>query len=106
MFDDDYKFLYEVCAIFGEDDDKPAQSVSEMTGRDLITYILENKLEDEPVFKDGKLIGFITVEEAAVKFGVGINTVKTWFKLAMIDGVKLGDKVYIPANEESPIPRK
>lgn len=107
MFDDDYKSLHEVCAIFGKDiTEQPAQSVSEMTGRDLITYILENKLEDEPVFKNGKPIGFMTVEEAAIKFGVGVSAVKTWFKLAIIDGVKLGDTVYIPANEESPIPRK
>ena len=41
-----------------------------MTGRDLIIYILENGLEDEPVFKDGKFIGFITTGEAAVQCNV------------------------------------
>lgn len=45
-----------------------------MTGRDLIIYILENSLEDEPVFKDGKFIGFITDAEAAVRLKTGIST--------------------------------
>ena len=35
-----------------------------MTGRELILYILSNGLENEPVFKDGKFIGFMTEEEA------------------------------------------
>ena len=39
-----------------------------MTGRDLIIYILENNLENEPVYKDGRLLGFLTVTEAAVEF--------------------------------------
>lgn len=49
-----------------------------MTGRDLILYILSNKLEDELVFKNGKFIGFITVPEAAEKMNVGINTIYAW----------------------------
>jgi hypothetical protein len=43
-----------------------------MTGRDLIVYILQNNLENEPVFKDGKFIGFMTEGEAAEKFDVGV----------------------------------
>lgn len=35
-----------------------------MTGRDLILYILMNNLEDEPVFEEGKFIGFVTDVEA------------------------------------------
>lgn len=38
-----------------------------MTGRDLILYILENHLEDEQVFEEGNLLGFITIIEAAEK---------------------------------------
>lgn len=71
-----------------------------MTGRDLILYILSNKLEDEPVFNEGKLLGFMTVEEAAVKFDVGIATVKVWATFNAIDSVKLGDTIYIPSNAE------
>ena len=39
-----------------------------MTGRDLIMYILNNSLEDEPVYDDGRVLGFISIVEAAAKF--------------------------------------
>ena len=55
-----------------------------MTGRDLIIYILENRLENEQVFKDGKLLGFITVDEAALKFGVGPETIRLWCMLGVL----------------------
>lgn len=73
-----------------------------MTGRDLIVYILENKLEDAPVFKDGKLLGFMTVEEAAVKYEVGVATVKLWFRLGMLRGIVIGEEIYIPAGTDKP----
>lgn len=66
-----------------------------MTGRDLIMYILANGLEDEPVFKDGKLIGFMTLEEAAAKHNVGAATMRTWAGLGIIDCVRIGDVIYI-----------
>lgn len=69
-----------------------------MTGRDLIIYILKNNLEDEEVFKDGKLIGFVSVEEAALKFNVGVQTVKYWAALNWISNIKIGEEIYIPAN--------
>lgn len=69
-----------------------------MTGRDLIIYILSNNLENEPVFANGTFIGFISVEEAAVKFGVGVETVKVWIELGYLDGVKNNDTIYILAN--------
>lgn len=47
-----------------------------MTGRDLILYILANNLENEPVFKNGKFIGFDTEESFAAKHNVGIETVR------------------------------
>ena len=41
-----------------------------MTGRDLIIYILENGLEDEPIIQDGMIImknlGYIPLDEAAL----------------------------------------
>ena len=46
-----------------------------MTGRDLIVYILSNGLENNPVFKDGKFIGFISAGEAAAKLNVGVATI-------------------------------
>lgn len=63
-----------------------------MTGRELIVYILANKLEDVPIFNT-KL--FMTDEEAAVTLNVGVATVKAWYDCGMISGVKVGDKLYI-----------
>lgn len=69
-----------------------------MTGKDLIIYILENNLENEQVFKDGELLGFMSVELAALKFGVGTTTIKVWADLNIIPYIKIGDTIYIPAN--------
>ena len=68
-----------------------------MTGRELILYILENHLEDEPVFKDNKLLGYITVTEAAEKMNVGVATILTWLNLGQLKGVTIGNMIYIPA---------
>lgn len=67
-----------------------------MTGRDLILYILQNNLENEEVFKDGRLVGFMSIPECAVKFGVGIETIKIWVKMGVLKGYKIGDEFYIP----------
>lgn len=69
-----------------------------MTGRDLIMYILNNKLEDEPIVQNGKLIGFLTVEEAAVKHNVGTATVLTWFQMGTIEGIEIGNTILILSN--------
>lgn len=69
-----------------------------MTGRDLIIYILENRLENEQVFKDGKLLGFVTVDEAALKFGVGPETIRLWCMLGVLPYIKIGDEFYTPFN--------
>lgn len=76
-----------------------------MTGRDLIIYILENHLEDEVVFKDGKIPGFLSKTEAAVKFNVGIYTIRTWFDLGVIDGIELGGELYISATATPKVDR-
>ena len=69
-----------------------------MTGRDLIIYILENNLEDEQIFKDGKFLGYLTIEEMALKYKVGIETVKLWYELGFISGIKIGEEIYFPVN--------
>lgn len=74
-----------------------------MTGRELIAYILENGLEDEPVFKDGRFIAFMTAGEAAEKMHVGVATICAWVAEGMLTGVIIGDILYIPVNSESPI---
>lgn len=67
-----------------------------MTGRDLIIYILKNKLEDEPVFKDGKLTGFLTVNEVAEKYNVGAATILAMLNLGQLECIVLGNMIYIP----------
>ena len=66
-----------------------------MTGRDLIIYILENNLENEI------LINIMTVEEAASKYEVGPATIKLWYKLDTISGIKIRDELYILKKEET-----
>ena len=71
-----------------------------MTGRELIIYILANGLEDEPIYEDGKILGFITATEAAEKFNVGLATIKVWINEGMLDGIRIGEELYIPANAD------
>ena len=69
-----------------------------MTGKELIMYILANNLENEPVFKDGKLIGFETEAKFAEAMNVGVATVRAWVDTGMIGySIRIGDVTYIPA---------
>ncbi len=67
-----------------------------MSGKELILYILLNDLEDEQIDKDGKLLGFITVEEAAIKHNVGTATVKAWIDLGRLPSITIGDTILVP----------
>ena len=69
-----------------------------MTGKDLILFILNNDLLDEVILEDGALVGFMNEEEAAVKFGVGVATVKVWCNLGMVKCIKIDDTFYILKN--------
>lgn len=70
-----------------------------MTGRELIMYILENHLEDEPVFKNGAFVGYISDKKFAEMLGVGSATVEAWVLLGRIKGsIMIGDTIYIPVN--------
>lgn len=73
-----------------------------MTGRELIVYILSNNLEDEPIFEDGRFIGFMTLEEAAAKMDVGVGTVLVWVTQGKLKHILIGAKIYIPADSERP----
>lgn len=73
-----------------------------LTGRELIIYILENHLEDEPIFNDGIFLGFMSEMEAAIKFEVGIATIRVWYDRGLLKGVKLGNTIYIPVNATRP----
>lgn len=74
-----------------------------MTGKDLIMYILLNDLEDAPIFEDGKFIGFMTEDEAAVKFGVTTATIRVWINQDTIKGIRIGETIYIPCDTANPM---
>lgn len=76
-----------------------------MTGRDLIIYILKNNLENEPIFKDGKFLGFLSLTEFAEKWDVGEETVRLWVNLGYVDAVLIYDEIYIPYNAEIKEPK-
>ena len=70
-----------------------------MTGRELIIYILENHLEDEPVFQNGTFVGYMSDRKFAETLGVGLATIHTWALLDRLNGaIMIGDTVYIPIN--------
>lgn len=65
-----------------------------MTGRDMIIFILSHNLEDTEL-SDILTTWFISEMEAAEKFNVGLATVEAWFNHNQIDGLKIGDTIYI-----------
>lgn len=67
-----------------------------MTGRELIVYILQNHLEDEPVFKDGTFVGFVTVNQAAAMLHVGEASIYTLVDLKLLEGEYINNALYIP----------
>lgn len=73
-----------------------------MTGKDLILYILQNNLENEVVIKDGIFVWLMTEEEAAVKFNVGVSTVRAWYICGMAKGTQIGDHLYFLRNMDDP----
>ena len=75
----------------------------QMSGRDVMFYILAHGLEDEPVFENGRFIGFMTAEEAAVKMNVGVMTIRIWVGLGQLRGITIGETLYIPADAKSPM---
>lgn len=77
-----------------------------MNGRELIIHILSNGLEDEPVFKNGKFIGFVTPEEVAVRNNVGTATVHAWIRQGRLESEAVREGVYIPADCKTPIEQK
>lgn len=72
-----------------------------MTGKDLIVYILQNNLENEPIFQDGRFIGFKTINEVAVESNVGVATVYAWIINGYLESFPTHDELYIPADYKS-----
>lgn len=66
-----------------------------MTGKDLLCYIIDNNLLNEPVFNDGKFIGFFAEEEVAKRFDVGTATIRVLANMGKLDAIRVNDKMYI-----------
>ena len=73
-----------------------------MTGKELILYILENDLENEDIIKDGVFIWLMDEKEAAIKFDVGVATIRAWYVCGQLDGIKIGDHLYFFRNAKDP----
>ena len=73
-----------------------------MTGKELILYILQNNLEDTVVLDNGFFIGFMTEEEAAVKFGVGSAIIRAWYNCKWLKGTQIGDSLYFRKDVADP----
>ena len=73
-----------------------------MTGRDLIIYILQNNLEDEVILKDDVFVGFMSEDEAAVKFEVGVATIRAWYNYGILHGFKNGNSVFFLKSASDP----
>ena len=67
-----------------------------ITGRDLILYIMNNHLENYPVFQNGRFLDFLTVKEAAVKCDVGESTIRVWVKMNTLPHIVIGEQIFIP----------
>ena len=70
-----------------------------MTGKEMIIYILQNNLENEEIFKDGKLVGFVSIYEAAVKLEVGMAAVKAMIQIANAKTIDINGLTYVSVND-------
>ena len=70
-----------------------------MTGRDLIIYILKNGLEDEPVFKNGNFIGFVSSGEAAIALKTGLATINCLSNTGALSHIEIKNATYIPITD-------
>ena len=71
-----------------------------MTGKELILYIVDNNLADKDIFEDKGLFGFLnveclTVDEAALKYNVGYETIHAWCTLGKLKSIRIEEKLYI-----------
>ena len=65
-----------------------------MTGKDLVLFIINHNLLDVEINKNICDL-FLTVEEAAVKMGVGTNSILDMIRIGLIDYVAFNDKIYL-----------
>ena len=75
-----------------------------MTGKELIIYIVEHNLMDKDIFKEDSVFSFLnveclTVEEAALRYHVGYETIHAWCTLGKFQSILVNDKIYILINK-------
>lgn len=74
-----------------------------MTGRDLIVYILSNRLEDTKIDENSPIRienNYLNVEETAALFKVGTGTVKAWSKMGILKDVStVNGMIYISKDD-------
>ena len=69
----------------------------QLTGRELIIFIMQNKLEDTVMLE------LMTDVEIAAKFDVGVSTVRIWHKYGYITGgLTISDKLYFLKDTKDP----
>lgn len=77
-----------------------------LTGRDLILYILKNNLEDKPLFSEDTLPGcLISESKAATLLNTGVASIRALCKIGKLQGVKIGETIYIFHDELNEILR-
>lgn len=73
-----------------------------MTGRELILFILQNNLENEEIVQNGVFVWLMNEEEAAVKFNVGVATIRAWYAYGLLKGTQIGGRLYFLQNVADP----
>ena len=71
---------------------------SSVTCKELILYILANDLEDELVFNNGTFVGFMTVDEVALKLNIGVAAVCALIEREVLDHICIDTTVFVPTN--------
>lgn len=78
----------------------------QITGKDIILYILNNNLVDEvfinPLVIHSLKYHLLSTEEAAVKLGIGTNSLLEMYKLKLIPGFKIDDEIYFNKDVKLP----
>lgn len=73
----------------------------QMTGRELIVFIVQNKLEDKVMLE------LMSEAEAAAKFDVGVATIRVWYDYGYITGgLDIGGALYLLKDTPDPRNRK
>lgn len=75
-----------------------------MTGKQVMQWILMQDLYDTIIIDDLIITEmFMDETEAAVEYGVGTATIRTWYEEGMLKGIKIGETVLYHRHQDNPI---